>query len=267
MDVETVRELRDLVAKPELHEVGQDRAFVTLPPEFRVEDVSKLLPPPERIQQRPKLLTAASFCDYVKEFATGATAVFADEQAAKYVAVLDYHAGPGILAKRGACDHVAAYECPKSDQWNTWLGLNGKMLDQVAFAQFLQANLRDVMEPAPADLLKIALELQVHKSANFQSEVRLDNGQTVFRYEEQIRGSAKGGDIEIPSQFTIGIPVFFGDQAFRLDALFKYRMAEGKLTLGFEILRPLDVYRAAVTAVTAHMRKQLADVRFYVGAL
>jgi len=89
--------------------------------------------------------------------------------------------------------------------------------------------------------------------------VRLENGQRRFRYDETVRGTTRAGDIEVPSAFAIGIPVFIDGKKFHVDARFRYRMVEGDLGIGYELIRPLDVFRAAVKQVTAEIQGGLKE--------
>lgn len=112
----------------------------------------------------------------------------------------------------------------------------------------------------------MSLSLQVHKSAKFRSDLKLSNGQTQLSYEEEIRGQAGAGRINIPDTFKIGIPVFVDGDLYPIEARFRYKLgSEGELTLSYELIRPLDVYRAAIKAVSEKIQAQLPDVPLWIG--
>jgi uncharacterized protein YfdQ (DUF2303 family) len=252
--------------------MGKDpeRAFCALPPEHTLADITEYMAPPARIKQRIGLLTVASFIEYVTRFALPTTTIFANEANAQYEGVIDYHGGDGEGGDvgepmRGDCDHTARYECPKSDQWKAWSEANKAWMDQTTFAAFIEQNLRDIFQPSGAVMMQVALELQVHKAAAFQSEVRLDNGQARFRYEETIRGTTKAGDLDIPTAFGIKIPVFIDGPSFEIECRFRYRLKEGVLAMGYELVRPADVWREAVKQVTKQISDGLTDCKVYVG--
>jgi hypothetical protein len=192
--------------------------------------------------------------------------IFANEPSANYEAVLDYHrAGQQV---RSNCEHIMRYQCPHSDQWKAWNAGSGKLIGQEEFAAFLEANLHDIRKPVGADMLQIALHLQVHKSAQFESGIRLDNGEVQFRYSEEIRGTAGGkkvGDLTIPPTFELALPVFVDGTVWPVCARFRYRMNEGKLFLGYELIRPQEVFRAAVKSVTVQIAKGLPAVALFQG--
>ena len=237
-----------------------------VPDGCQVADLSKYLPPPARVRQRVELLTVESFLAYVNHFAGPASTIFANETSGAFEAVIDYHdiddAREGL---RRDLDHVARYSCPVSDEWKSWTGASGKWFEQVEFATFIESNVSEISKPPAAVLMQVALELQIHKSAEFESEVRLDNGQNRFRYQETIRGTTKAGDIEIPTGFSLQFPVFVDGAKHKLEARFRYRMDSGKLKLGFELIRYQEAWRAAVKEVTKAVAAGAPGVKLYAG--
>jgi uncharacterized protein YfdQ (DUF2303 family) len=273
MDAIAIKQIVDSLAKPLLVELGPDQKAAFLPEGMTVQDLRAMMPPPNRIKQSVRLLTVASFLDYVNLFKNVDSSIFANEATGRYEAVVDYHLSKApepaegvIPSLRGNQDHVAFYECPQSDQCKAWTGKSGTWFGQVDFAEFLETNLREITSPPGATFLQLALDLQIHKGAEFESEVRLDNGQTKFRYSETIRGTTKAGDIEIPSAFTLTLPVFVDGSSHKLEARFRYRMEEGKLKLGYQLIRSNEVWNAAVKAVTKEIRAGAKDVRLYAGS-
>lgn len=251
-----------------VHDFDKEHAVAVVPEGFTVKDLRPMLPPPPRPVELLELLTRESFCDYILRFGLPKDAVvFADETKAEYRAVLDYHrtTEPRGATVRGTCDHQVRYTCPLSPEWQTWTAASGKMVAQADFAKFLEDNLPDIVQPAAADMLKIALTLQVKKDANYASDLRLDNGQTQFRYEETIRGTTKAGDLTIPETFIISVPVFLGEARVTVTARLRYRIVEQKLAIGYELVRPQHVRLAAVGEVTRQVRERLPEVALYVG--
>lgn len=283
MDAEAVREIVDALARPTLHELGEDHAVMALPPEHRIEDVRKFLPPPNRPQQKVQLTTVESFVGYVNRYRSASTAVFADETVGKFEAVLDYHRAvvkvldiepqdPVVLSvtessvERGHQDHLASYDAPHSVEWREWVARDGQWMNQQDFALFVESRLLDIVTPAPADLMQLALELQIHKAAEFRSEQVLLSGQTRFRYEETISGSSRGGELQIPKAFTISIPVFMGEKPETIELLFRFRLQEAKLSLSFQVQRKAQIVAAAAQRVSEAIRAGLdKDVQFYRG--
>lgn len=221
-----------------IKEWGPEHAVAVVPDGFTVKDLSSLLPPPPRPKESIVLLSPRALAEYVRAFGQAPlTAIFADEPRGHYQAILDYHQ-PGQPG-RGTCDHRAVYDCPASEEWKIWTAAHGKQLPQVDFARFLENNLPDIVAPAAADMLRVALTLQVKKDVNFESDLRLDNGQAQLRYEETVRGTTRAGDLVIPDQFTISIPVFEGTPRVTIVARLRYRLAEQKLVMWYELVHQL----------------------------
>lgn len=265
MDDKAINALVKAVASPTvaIHKLDDEHQFATMHDSVKVVDMKAYLPVPNRIKQRVTLLNVPSFVEYVNRFATAATTVFANETTGNYDASLDFH-DPGT---RGTLEHSAHYACPQSEQWKAWVADSGEWFEQIEFAEFLEQNFREIFIPDPAVFMQVALELQVHKTAQFASDIRLDNGQTKFRYEENVRGSTRAGDLEIPTEFTLRLPVFVDGKAHELKARFRYRMVEGKLTLGYQLIRHQDVWNVAVKAVTEEVRQGVnaKGVHLYTG--
>lgn len=262
MDAAAINAIAAQLDGADIEKFDDEHAIALLPPGYQAVDISKMLPPANRIKQRVELLSVAAFVAYVSRFNDSESVLFANETEAQYEAVIDYHGGNG---SRGDCDHVANYRCPPSEQWTTWKGYSTKAVGQSEFAQFIENNMPDIVRPPAAEMLSVALQLQVHKAATFQSEMKLANGEVQFRYEEQVKGTSKVGDLTIPESFQIQIPVFVDGPLFVIDCRLRYRLDEGKLRMWYELVRPAEVHRAAVKEVTKSIQESLADMPFWIG--
>ncbi len=264
MDAETIKEIVNTirVQPPVLSRIDEETAYAVVPEGYNITDVSHLLPPPNRPKQRVALLSIESFSEYVWKFKGEHAAVFANEAQVSYEAVLDYHAPVG----RGTCDHVATFKCQHSPQWLAWINQNGKLVKQGEFARHIENNLLDICEPSSADMMQVALSLDVKKNVKFQSDIRLSNGQHQFRYEEEIRGTVRALDIEVPETFRLFIPVFDDEGAYEIAARLRYRLQEGELLMGYELVRHQQVLRDATKAITKKIREALFITDMYVGA-
>lgn len=262
MEAEAIKSLVGAVKGHAVLDLGDEQKVVVAPEGWTVHDISKMLPPPIRIRQSVDLLTLESLVSYVQRYKTPNSVIFANEANATYDISLDYH---DPANGRGTCDHVARYACPQSESWQTWMASNGKQKSQIEFARFIETNLVDIVKPVSADMLQIVLNLQVHKTADFKGDLRLDNGGAKLSYEETIRGTTKIGDLSIPELFQLAVPVFIDGKRWPVDARLRYKLDEGKLSLWYELVRPLDVYRAAVKETSDSLRKQLDGVPFWIG--
>ncbi|WP_010322997.1 DUF2303 family protein [Marinobacterium stanieri] len=207
--------------------------FAVVPEGYQVEDLQEFKGAPRRIKTTIELRSAQSFCDYVSRFADEGATVFCDLKGQRFTAVLDYHENADSPAWSG---HKATYTCPIDSRWKTWTSRNGKPMSQVEFAQFIEDNLPDIVKPEGADMLTVSRTLQAKKKVEFNSDQNLSNGDIQFTYNETTNGSA--GNIEIPQEFVLGIPVYEGGAKYEVIARLRYRISEGKLSMWYDLVRP-----------------------------
>jgi uncharacterized protein YfdQ (DUF2303 family) len=213
--------------------------YTVIPEGYKVRSLEEYLPRPLRVKQQAELHDADSFIAYVKEFGrTGVSHLFFDAEKESFAAVLDYHEGAGGAAMPGWCEHVARFVTRRSVEFAAWMQQNRKQMTQVDFARFLEENLPDVVEPEGATLLAIALTFEAKKDVEFNSGVRLQNGQVQFQYNEVVRGTAQKGTLEVHELFVLGIPIHAGGPAYRIPVRFRWRLHEGKAAFWYEIVRP-----------------------------
>ena len=225
---------------------GRERVFT--PPGWNervVEPVDAVLS--GHIRQFVRLDDAASFAAYVNAFKTGNSRLFVSVQRHNMSALLDYHA-PSDGKAAGSPDylhHVAGYEMPFSEEWTRWTRIDGQPLPQIKFAEFLEENLADIVDPAGASVLEVALNLQSKKKVQFDSGIRLQDGTTQITFREEMESGGKGA-LVVPTEFTIAIPVFFGGDRYKIKAFLRYRIEEGRLTFHIALHRKQFMLQDAV---------------------
>lgn len=230
--------------------------FVVVPSGYRIENLEQHLQRPIRKRGIVAVRDAASFIELVKMHANDSTVLYRTTEPPKFVAVFNDHQ-PGDSGDAGWGDHQASYHCPLSPEWVAWQAANKRQMSQADFAQFIEDNLPDIVEPSGADMLEVSRTLQAKKKVNFASGIRLDNGQTQFTYEEQIDGKAGGrGHLKVPEVFKIGVPVFEGGPRYAVNARLRYRISDaGALTLWFDLERPHTIVQHAVDEIDATVRE------------
>lgn len=243
--------------------IDPDAEKALVPEGYRLEDLEHLHAAPRRIKQHIELRSAQSFIDYVERFSDDGATVFCDLKGQKFSAILDYHKEADI-ARWG--DHRATYNCPVDTRWKLWTAHNGKAMNQVDFARFIENNLPDIVQPSGADMLNVSRSLQAKKKIDFKSDQTLSNGDIQFTYNEQTTGSA--GQMEIPQEFTLGIPVYEGGAKYELKARLRYRINEGQLAMWYDLLRPERLLEDAFNELSAHIKKEVEGfARTYDAAL
>lgn len=248
---ELARKATEFVGKPHGTNALDAAAYVILKGEDgneRVEWLKELRDPPHRKTGTVKLNDADSFLAYYAIHGNGAP-VYATMEPARFVAVLNEHTKDAA----GWRDHRADFTVKHSREWTVWTKHNGQGAafgSNEAFALFLEDNAPDIIKPDSASMLSIALNFRVNADVSFAVAQRLQDGQVELGYNNIVSATAQstaGGKLKIPEIFTLEMPVFDGPASpkYRLEARFRYRLREGKLTLWYELVRPHKVVEQA----------------------
>lgn len=231
----------------EVRHVG-DTPFVLVPKDFTLANLESMLPMPMRARGTVTLKDVDSFIATISMDAGSGTRIYGDLSVGKFVAIFNDHGGAGQDA--GWRDHRATFACQASAEWQRWIAANGRKMTQPDFAAFIEDNLPDIATPPASEMLEVSRTLEAKKKISFASSVRLTNGQNELTYEEQISGTAAKGKLQIPEQFTIGIPVFEGGSAYAVEARLRYRIGDGgTLALWYDLIRPHKILDDAIAAV------------------
>jgi uncharacterized protein YfdQ (DUF2303 family) len=230
-------------AEPSSLEAG-DVASIVVPAGATLQllDLEDKLPNPRRKQGTARFFDAASIASYVNRHKDEATALYIDDDSYKVVAVLNGHAEDSP----GWGDHRAELYVRRTDAWKRWRDHDDQLIDQESFAEHIERNLIDIVEPAGAHLLELAQTFQATSKAEFRSAKQLANGERQFQFNEEISASGgRNGEITIPKEFVLGIAPFEGVDPYKLRARLRYRLREGRLTIGYVLDNPKDIERTA----------------------
>lgn len=241
---------------------GVRHAFV--PAGFALQELRDAYALPPRIEQRVVVDDAESLITYANRFSDGRSIIIADLDALKITVELDWHRSnqdaAGILEAQ-ACEHKAVLAMRNSEEFARWAEMEGKLHEQVAFAEFLDENASDIVSPEPAEMIAIARDLEATQSANFKSANRLENGDRTFRYETETHVK---GDVQIPTRFYLSIPLFFGEEPTQVEAAFRFRPNADGLKLGF-VWRRVEYVRQAQFRQIAFRVAELTGHPVYFG--
>ena len=186
-----------------------------------------------------------SFVAYVNRFKGPETTILGDYKNSSIRAVIDYHAKD----KPDYIEHNAKFVPPFSEQWKAWRGIDNQPVGQMAFADFIEENLFDVVKPEGAVFLDLVSNLQAKKNVKFNSGIRLSDGANQLMYEEEIEAKGRGNLI-IPTEFDIGVPIYFGGDKYKVRCFLRYRIDEGKLLFFIKIHQRLVTEQTAFADIT-----------------
>lgn len=229
--IDAARLADPLVELPQ--EGGLPRQFLILPKGFEAKDVTD----PDRmgafIRETITFDDKASLTSYLHHQRLPNSMLVADIDAGKITAFIDWHM-PNLNVgahQPGPCQHRAILALRVSEEFKRWDAFEGEMHSQAEFAAFLEENASDVTLPEAATMLEVARDLEATQGVVFKSSNRLESGDRAFTYESETRTK---GDVKVPREFVLNIPIFFGEEADTLRAALRFRVTPGGLLLGFE---------------------------------
>jgi uncharacterized protein YfdQ (DUF2303 family) len=169
----------------------------------------------------------------------------------------------GTQSEAGWGDHGALLRLTESKEWKRWAGQSGKLMGQAEFAEFIEDNAENIVDPSSAEILEIAQSLQIHRGVEFESGHRLSDGNVRFGYRETTTATAGAvGDLSIPATLGLALRPFEGGEAYRVIATFRYRLVQKQLHLGFKLQGIDRVREDAFAEVADTVRKQAEDSGF-----
>lgn len=233
-----------------------DRLLFVVPEGGRVQevDLTRHQPHPKRKTGRVHLADAESFVRYVNTHGQPGTTVFCSQDASRLTAVLNAHTS----TDPGWEDHEAVLVLTHTPAWLAFTGIDGKLLPQEEFAEFVQDQLAMFVNPASAAMLEIAHTFEAKTSVDFESAVRLDSGQRNLVYKETVAARAgQKGNVEIPETVTLALAPWRGGDPYMVTARLRYRIVGGNLALGFKLDRVEEVLDRAFHEVVDHVNAEI----------
>ena len=235
--------------------------YMVIPDGYKSEVLARL-DRPVRTSGTTQMSDARSFSDLYGRFAADSL-IYASLNPAQFIAVLNDHKEEGPDWR----DHRIVFQPKHSDPWNAWMKRNGAdkafnlHIGNVEFAEWLEDQALDIVQPTGAAMLHMALSFKATESAQFSNAANLQDGSVTFDYQRTVQGSAigpGGGKCKIPERFTILIPVFDGpdEPKYKIEARFRYRLVGGGLRIWYQLERPNLVMEAAFKDLWKKIEKE-----------
>jgi len=246
-EAETIAGLAVKAAAANVVKQADGREYLVVPNGFSEREISDphglKLSTPRYISQVVTVQALDSLVDYVNAYKTGNTMLFADIMANSITALIDYH---GRDQKAQNVAHRVTMALPYSEEWKLWTAIDGKMMGQLEFARFLEENHPDIAQPNAAELIEMARDLHAARNVKFSKVVRTDSDNENFTAEDTttLGSRATGNSVELPRQFTVRIPVYFGEEAIDMSAFLRWKVGDEGMQLGIKLWRPEHVRQA-----------------------
>lgn len=217
--IEAGRKLGALTS--EVFEGPNGEHHVIVPDGYELKSVGMEPMRPERIKAHACFYDVRSFTEYVKDFRSDVTRLFGDVMKRTITAAIDYHGA----SEPSYCEHTAQLICEPSLAWQLWTKVNAQPMRQDHFAEFIEDNLVDIIDPDAAKLVEIAQTLTATNNTRIVSGKRLHDGNIRFEYKEDIEAKAGAhGDLEIPQVITLGLAPFVGSELRHIKARLRFRI-------------------------------------------
>ena len=239
---------------------GIDNAvFVPLAHEGRIEDLQHFLPNPRRKKGTITVFDAGSFNAVMDQNAgAGIHTVYIDRNvdAPSIVGIMNDHGSvpetqqTSALEILGWRDFRVQIELRQTPQWKKWRAMDGRMVSQLEFAEFIEDNLADIDTPTGAEMLEIVTYLQATRTVKFESGMRLSNGSIQFVNKDDIEARVGAGKIEVPETFKLALTPYQGLALYSIPARFRYRLSEGKLVMGLKLERVENLMNQVLDEIT-----------------
>lgn len=261
LPVETVEHLQRMAgaalkAEPITLDTAPDLIARVIPQGWTIDttDLTKYQPTPQRRRGHPVFHHAVSFAAYVLAQKVTGTTLYADVagKPTQITALIDGHEPAD--GEPGWGEHRASLLLRATPAWQRWTAMSGQEKSAEDFAEFLEDNAADVVQPDAATLIELARTLEVHKDVQYVNVTRPTSGARRLHYEETVTARAgESGAIDIPETLQLGLAPWEGSDRFAVTAKFRFRLRGGVLKLAVELVRPDAVLEAAFGAVLAQV--------------
>lgn len=254
-----------------ISEPGGNIKRVALPPEWNLLEYNdeEFLEQPRRKIAKVQLHDADSFIGYITRHGslTNSTIWCAADYLAGKVSFLSILNDHGEDEKESSWrDHKASFSPKLSEEWNRWAGKNKEAFSQAEFAAFIEDNLKDIAsvegQPTGAQMLEMALTFEANQDMRFKSAIRLQSGgiQMNFVQDDDAQTLQK---MQVFDRFSLGSPIFWNGDAYRIDARLRYRVRDGVLKFWFELIRQDKVLEAATQTLITTIREKTGNPFFF----
>lgn len=209
-----------------------------IPEGAKVVDFEHLSAAPLRIKAHPQFSDIESFKAYIEDFKDEGSRIFIDENEHRFFTIFDCHA----KGRPAWGDHSASYCAKYSREWERFKAMDGKKMDNLEFAEFIEDNVAYITKPVKGiDLLAMAQSIKVRLKGEIEVTESLSSG--IKKLLIQDEGIARGVDsrnkeIRFPEEITLSIRIYHNDLSYEVPAFLRYRKAEKGLVFWIKIPDP-----------------------------
>lgn len=231
---------------------------------WSVQGYSELMERPKRNDFTILFKDLDSFCNYVRDHATEDSSLYLRPDIKK----LEFSAIAYIDdCKRNSPNwrqEKVTYVPETSVEWEEWTKNNKQKMRQEDFALFLEEHLCDIVDDVNGKttaltLLQAVTNLYEVRNVTYGRTVSLSNGMASFEFREE---DGQKGQIQVPTEFVVGIPVFEDGPAYTIRAKLRYRIERnsGALCLWYELQLINRNFKNAIERQSNAISEKLTNV-------
>lgn len=228
---------------------------------------------PEMLKASPVFKDWQSFVAYVTRFKNPNSVVFVEKKtvdsmgnltgAYRMTAALDFHAaGPD---GQSWLDHTATLEFLPCIEWVRWTGIDRKEQAQEDFIEFIEDNLRDIIEPEALTVLDCVQSFEAERIVKIVSKKRLSNGLISMSVSAEANNTTETREAQIPAKLQLSLRPFDGFDPVGVTARLRYsaNVTDG-LTFTVVLDRLSDVLEPAFVKISDQIKDAL-NLPLFIG--
>lgn len=222
---------------------------------YEVHDLEKYLDAPLRINKNITFLSIESFNRYVNVHKQKGTRIHL-RRTGNAEAILD-GAEPTFPSWE---THIANFTLTYSERWMLWDSRNKKEFSQKDFAEFIEDNTRDFFAPTGGQMLDSARSLEGEVTSKFTSAYKdPSTGDVKFAFDRTTTARAgQKGDLELPSKFTLNLPVLEGEEPRQVELRLRWNIEDGHPKFSYEILKRTELLEGVRRSIFAMIKNETA---------
>ena len=163
-------------------------------------------------------------------------------------------------------DFSVRYQPIKSVEWCRWNEKNAVPFTQLEFALFIEDNLQDIAAvegmPTGQQVLEMATKFQATMDIRYKSNIRLPSGGVNLMFVNDDDAQTVES-MKLFERISIGIPVFWGGDAYQVDARLRYRVKDGGLKFRYELIRADKIMEDATKKLIEKIRTETLCPLFF----